>query len=824
MKGLHSDLHHAIRLYATTPLSTALAIGLLALGLAFVAVFVSMWNDIALRPHPGFIESRSLVTITQEIGTDTRGLTSGAIRELSEHSNTLDGVAGIKPATRVVELDGHAQLASMEFVTDGFFAGLRPSLLFGRPLDDLDHRPGAKPVAVLSHGFWQREFGGRRDVLGEELFIRSKPTFVSFSGGESRDLSDSGQTYRIVGVMGSTMQATFGGVTDLWAAFEPDASFHREMLSGEVSLATKLATVARLASGRSREAAADEVSMILGGDTRARLELDPDARIRIRHGAIEDVAIHREALRQVHLFLIASVLVAMVTAINVGLFMLSRAPGRRREVGIRFAVGASRRRILRQLVTEAGLMVSVAAMIGSLASIWLATLLQTLPFLQGVSWRDFTLLDWRVVLLLVLAALLLTGFAAAAPLGGFRNASIASAMARVAARASPAQQASATAQIALAGLLAAVALTFNWHLVNLASTDIGFDPAGIVVATPKAEPERIFGASWEQTLAKRNNQREALLGVAGISGVGFGNPVPAVSQFAFSMHARNPEDTDRKTTFTLVSIDPEYPRLLGMQLLAGRLPESGNPMGVLVNETFARALWGQIDVLGEPVPLPDHWTASLGGKPRIAGVLADASFSHPEEAVSPMLFHPSASNSATDSIIIQTRLAPSDIRSALQAMIRDGEIDFRLSEVHYLADRWNDALAADRARSGLTAAAALVVVVLAGFGFYGMQRYMVAAGRREYAILAALGAGPGALGRVVLKRGLTIALPGLILCVPLAYLAAAWLQDRFVGPGVHPWGVSAAVGLGVVSLVVLASLGPAARVRRIVPSSVLREE
>src|SRR5690625_6695171 len=112
-------------------------------------------------------------------------------------------------------------------------------------------------------------------------------------------------------------------------------------------------------------------------------------------GVVRNILVHREALSQIYLFLAASVLIAMVTAINIGLFMLSRAPGRRREIGIRFAVGASRRRIVRQLVSETGLLVGAAAVLGVVASLWLASLLQDLAFLRDVRWRQLTPFDWR---------------------------------------------------------------------------------------------------------------------------------------------------------------------------------------------------------------------------------------------------------------------------------------------------------------------------------------------------------------------------------------------------------------------------------------------
>jgi len=118
----------------------------------------------------------------------------------------------------------------------------------------------------------------------------------------------------------------------------------------------------------------------------------------------------------------------------------------------------------------------------------------------------------------------------------------------------------------------------------------------------------------------------------------------------------------------------------------------------------------------------------------------------------------------------------------------------------------------------------MLVVILAAFGFYGTQRFLVAAGRREYAILGALGAGPRALGRLVLNRGVALGIPGLVLGTLLAFIVVAWLRDDFVSRGVSPAAVSALVALGIAALIVDATLGPARQARNTEPAPLLREE
>ncbi len=133
-------------------------------------------------------------------------------------------------------------------------------------------------------------------------------------------------------------------------------------------------------------------------------------------------------------------------------------------------------------------------------------------------------------------------------------------------------------------------------------------------------------------------------------------------------------------------------------------------------------------------------------------------------------------------------------------------------------------IAADRARSWLTIGAASLVVVLAAVGFYGTQRFLVTAGRREYAIRASIGAGPKALGRLVIRRGLMLGLPGLVAGTLLAFIAVAWLRDDFVSRDVSAYAVTAVVAAGLVFLLAVASFGPARQAMRTQPAPLLREE
>jgi ABC-type antimicrobial peptide transport system permease subunit len=175
-------------------------------------------------------------------------------------------------------------------------------------------------------------------------------------------------------------------------------------------------------------------------------------------------------------------------------------------------------------------------------------------------------------------------------------------------------------------------------------------------------------------------------------------------------------------------------------------------------------------------------------------------------------------------ILIESAISPAELRTQLQSLIDAGELEISLQNVERLGDRVSVLLAADRARSLLTIGSAALVLVLAGFGFYGTQRYLVSAGRREYAIRASIGAGPRALGRLVMSRSLGLSLPGVVVGGLLAFIVSAWLRDDFVSRDISAGVVTVAVVSGLAILLLVASLGPARQARRTSPAPLLREE
>jgi putative ABC transport system permease protein len=818
MSGLLPDLRHALRVHAATPVASAIAVTVLAVAMASVTAFLSLYSDLALKPHPGFEASGRLATIVQSDGRRFGGLSFELVERIAEEVTTI-AISGIGRFSLMVD-PGREQVP-VEHTTRGFFTSLRPRLQLGRGFDDRDHVIDAEPVTVISHRFWLEHFGGRADALGQSVRITGRPLIVNFSSEDNPGQPEERTTaFRIVGVMSPALRSTFGSETPtaLWLPFERAAP----VFVGGADVARRAAFmqgVARL--GETTRVAALPTELNARYPNGEEFNIAPGYRIDAAAGLVGDINVKREIERQVALFLAASLLLALVAACNVSLFLLSRAPGRRRELGIRMAVGAPLKRLARQLATEAGLLVAVATVLGLAMSLWLNVFLQDLAFLRQAEWRNVSTLDWRVLAAVAALVLILTALVSLAPVLGLRKLGIAASSRLVAARPGAAQHIASSVQIAVAGALAGAALGFGWYLAALLGGDPGYDTRSLHVVSLETPDGPIrFNTDRDASLVERERRRAAVLALPGVELVGFGGVVPGRVGRMIAARFQPTHDPDRRVQFNVISADSAYIELLDLKLASGQGLDDADTAGMLVNETLARELWGRTDVAGETLP---GWLTGSDST-TILGVLEDVSFGHPSADAYAMAWLPVNPLSALDLILIRSRASTANVRAMLQRAIDDGELEIEIANVERLGDITSELIAADRARSLLTVASAALVVALAAFGFYGTQRYLVTAGRREYAIRASVGAGPRALGRLVLSRGILLGLPGLALGGLFAFIVVAWLRDDFLSRAVSPAAVAIAVVAGIVALLIAASTGPARQARRTEPAPLLREE
>jgi predicted permease len=828
MKGVLEDVKHAIRIYRRTPGSSLIAVGVLAIGMAFVAAFVSLYVDLILRPHPGFEESNRLVTIGWSDGRNTGGLPLDLIDRIAQDSVTLEAAAGA--ANQAFSAGSDATVRVGELVTRKFFSGIRPRLARGRGFLPEEHEPDAEPVAVISHRYWQEAFDGRPDALGTSIEIKAQNVLFAMDTGQLNE-TPAGTEFRIVGIMAPEFTGTLPQQQERAVAFWLPIERVLPMLvrGPEAQIPMMLSALRAQYSLRgiaTRNANADAAAIASELNTRFSEDL-PNAQARpgMRFDALDGLVfnpnVQRSTQRQLLLFLGTSALLAIVAAANVSLFLLARAPGRRRELGIRMAVGAPLKRLARQLASEASVLVVTGSVLGLVLSIWLAEFLRGLTFLRQAQWRNVTLLDWRVLAIIGAILGLLTLLVSLAPILGLKKLGIAANSRQVSARATVAQRVAGTAQIAIAGVLGGAAIAFAWYLGSLMLEHPGYETRDIHALrySVRFPTGRI---SPESLMLSQVRAREAIAALPGVAAVSLASAAPGVQAGTSTRTIPHPEKPGETIPLRTVIIDADYIDLLGFKLLHGRSPKDTEPTAVLLNRKLAQQLFGRDDVVGESLA----WNTQGTQRAEIVGVLDDLSFEHPLAEVDPTAFVMSSSGGFFFNSVafIESPLPSANIRREIQSLVDSGALEVSIGDLTPLATYRSNLLAPDRARSFLTIGTAALVVLLAAFGFYGTQHYLVAAGRREYAIRASVGAGPRALGRLVVARGFALGLPGLALGLPFAFMLVAWLRDDYISRDVSPALVTLVVAAGLAGLLLVASVGPARNARATQPAPLLRQD
>ncbi|MEX0915673.1 MAG: FtsX-like permease family protein, partial [Wenzhouxiangellaceae bacterium] len=347
----------------------------------------------------------------------------------------------------------------------------------------------------------------------------------------------------------------------------------------------------------------------------------------------------------------------------------------------------------------------------------------------------------------------------------------------------------------------------------------------LVVITPSFSGP-VFSADSadaERTRVRRERQREVLLQIPGVEAVAFGVPVPAGQVSAtFSFRLSPPDRPDREIRVALASADRVFPEMLDLRVLHGRWPDVGDASGHVVSRALAEAVFGHVDVVGEV--LPSIQGPGLSEPKPVVAVVENVFFAHPEKPDDPRIYSESTFFSDNDRILLKTRLPLGTLRPELDRLIEAGDLEIDIAHFFRPRDRFRELLAPDRGRLYLSMLAAATALALALFGFYGIQRFLVDAGRREFAILAAIGAGPKRLRRRVIGTGLLLGLPGLVFAGPLGYLGLAALKPEFLPDSTPALAIVLFVVVALAVLLVLTSLAPARRAAAIAPAAQLRED
>jgi putative ABC transport system permease protein len=801
MTSLVQDLSHAIRSLRRAPGYLATALLTLGLGIGFSTATFSVINTVLLRPLPYPDPGRLLLLRERRLPQFPEfSVAPGHYLAWRDQSTVFEGMGSY--GVQLANLDtgaGDPARVRADRVTANLFPLLGAAPLTGRAFTAADDTFGAPAVAILSYSTWQQRFGGRSDIVGQIVRLDREPV-------------------TIVGVMPADFKFLLDG-SELWV---PMAFTPREQ---KTYGSHYLSAVARMRPGVTADRARADLNTVAARVEQAHPEGGKGwdvLAIPLQDYYVRDV---RAAL----LVLLGAVgLLLLIGCANVANLLLARGPSRQKELAIRSAIGASRWRLVRQLLVEQGLLALASAAAGMLAGGWLLRgLLAMIP--DALPRQAEIGLDGRVLAfavgLTVLTPILFGLFPAMqASRLDLRGLLAAGGRQSGPAAAGRARRLLVAAEMALAVMLLVGAALLIRSFERLSSVAPGFTPRGAIVASvslpdskygPGEPRDRFFG----ELLAR-------LGALPQVAAAGLTQSVPMVNDYvsSFSIEGEPVADDDRPTT-NFYAVSPGYFEAMGIPLLRGRNFQPGDRAGAtrvaIINQAFADRYFPGRDPIGRRIDVSQGPSAmreiiGIAGDVKQYG-LGDRTTAQVYE---PYLQHPYFTTFTM--VIRSTQADATQVVPDVRAILRDLDRDVPLARVRTLDQIVTDSVSAERFSAVLIGIFSGAALLLAAIGVYGVVSYTVGLRRQEFAVRIAHGAGAGNIIALVLRGTLATAGIGVA-----AGLLGAWLLRSVLGRllfGISPGDAAtyAAAALLLGGLAILASAVPAWRASRVSPLRALR--
>jgi len=794
---LAQDLRLALRLIRREQWFATVAIGTVAIGIALSTAVFSAGKSLLVDALPyREAERATMVWVTNPRQGFDRDFTSyPRLLAWREHSQLIETFAGYTFRKAVVTGIGDPEQLRVVKATPEFFHVVRTEPVVGRLFAATEEQAA---VVVLSRGLWQRKFGGQWSAVGQTLRLDSAP-------------------YTIIGVLPQSFQFPERDL-DAWVPLQPSPDDRR-------SGAFWLRTVGRLKPGVSLAQAQQEMTAIAA---RLGAERPEDGEL-----GVALVDLRNEIARPFKpalVMLTAGVVgVLAIACVNVAGMLTARGAARRREVAIRTALGASRRRVVRQLLTEAVILFVLGGVLGvTLGSVLLRLLVRVAP--PTLSWlRDVSLDGPMLAVALGMAALtgVLFGVLPSWKAAGADVVEVVASGVKGAGRGGLSQRfrwALVVSQIAIATIVVSAASLSLTSLVHVQRVDLGFEPGHVLTAGVELPRTRYPEAAARQQFFDRLLERVRAL--PGVTGAAAGSSVllsrlPTSSSFTIE---GRPETIQQPLTFDIIT--PDFFRVLQVPLLRGRFfsdrDRADGQRVAIINETTARTHWPNEDPLGKRFKFghPDGDAPWL----TVAGIVADTRRAGVDHPVFTESYEPYTQDPRSMTVLIRTTGEPTAIAPAFRAAVRELDQDQPLARVAPLDELIDNQTAARRFNTWLLGAFGAAAIALTAIGLYSLLAYLVALRRHEMAVRLAIGGTPNhVLGLIVRHVSWMV---GIGLSLGLAGALTAAQSMRGLLFGIEPWDpLSQTVTIALLGAVAVAAAWiPARRAMRVDPAMVLRME
>jgi predicted permease len=806
IESLLADGRYALRALRRTPAFTTVATVTLALGIGATTAMFTLVDGILLRPLP-YPDAEHLVRVIQsypEKGLDTWGLSQQNVAMYRDRATDFAAFAGYRAGEVTLRAGDRPERLNVLLVTAGFFRAIGVAPFMGRPFTAEEDTPGRNTALILGYGTWQNRFGGNPSIVGTAVEVDGKP-------------------YHIVGVMPRGFAFPRPDV-DAWVPMGLDP------LRGFGYLNSGLG---RLAPGITPEHAERQTTAIMLDWARQNRGVagtpgDPgNSHMKTIVRPLHEVVTARSA-RPLTVLLAAVTLILLIATANVAMLLSGRASARQREINLRTALGATGRRVVRQLLTES----VVLALLGAVAGVSLAVVavrvfthstLATLPRVDEVR------LDGRV-LAFTLAVSVVSGLAFGllpalhAVRGRWTGDLIAGQREGARGPSRRINNALVVAQLSMSVvLLVATGLVLK-SFQRLTQLDLGFRPEG-VTSIALALPSRINDAATTRAFVTTTLDRvRAVPGVQSAS-LAWALPMENGANYdGYLIEGRPPAPPggSEEQTFQ-IAVSPEHFKTVGIPLLMGRdfapTDDSTSINVGIVDETLAARFGGAADAMGKRIRTGGDtaWYTIVG----VVGAVREGDATMPPR---PHLYVSIPQVGGNRLSLAVRANGSAAVIAAVRRAVADVEPSMPLDDVRSLSSVVEETFATRRLTKILLSGFAFAGLLLAAVGIYGVMSLNVAHRRREFGIRLAVGADPRALVRLVLREGAMLAGIGIVLGLAGAVVATRWIATLLYDVSPTDPVVLAALPLGLAAVALVACWVPARRAARSDPLKVLRVE
>jgi predicted permease len=823
MNTLLQDIRYAIRTLAKAPSVTVFAVISLALGIGANAAIFSVVDAFFWRPFP-VSDPGSLVALstTDEKNPGLLPMSRLNFEDYRDKTDVFSGAAAVSFATVDVTVQNETTRVPVMIATGNYFdvMGVRPLLGVGFAPGQ-DEPMGSRPVVVLGNGYWKRRFGSDPSIVGKTITVNR-------------------MGYSVVGVLPETFTGTVPGfVPDLWLPYgmrlhiQPALAFMTESRRG-----LWLFPVARLKTGVTMGAAQAALTTFA-----KHLETEYPEANKGRGVALQTLAEARAnptgaannpLPRIAALLMVAVGLILLIASANVANLLLARASARQKEIAVRIAMGATRRRLLRQLLTESLVLSLAGGACGLLVAAWFTSLLMSLqppgpfPLLLGAR------IDPRV-LAFTLAIATLSGLVFG--LVPALQASRPEVYGKL-------KEGGRGSDLGARGGVRRVLVVAEVALATVALTATGLLLRSLREATaidPGFKPDRVLTMALDVSLqgydANRGTQfyrqlLDRVRMVPGVRAATLASRLPLAFGLQRTVHVDGevPSDKERGVLVNVATVDRGYFATLEIPLVSGRAfgleDVEDSPAVAIVNQTMAARFWPGRDVLGHTFRFPSGGgDGKLTDPIRIVGIARDSKYVTLGEAPIPFVYLPLRQDYQPGlRLVVRGEQDPAGVLGLIRREVSALDPGLPIFNVQPLAAQIQGALWLSRVGASLLGSFGALALLLTTVGTYGVIAYSVARRTPEIGLRMALGAGPGRIIGMILANGMSLVAIGLSVG-----LAAALLLGRSLTPilfGVKPSDpvTYAAISLVLSAVALLACYVPARRAAGVDPTIALRQE